>query len=127
MIFKENSWGSTQHHAKTGDTALICRTAQSWGGVSSTIGSGYFAPYYPTTHHPCSTLVFSFNCTLVQLLLYTSSAAIVHQFSCNGTSSSSAFCHPFHVYIEGLVPYRINRVLILLIRFNRIPTPLPRS
>ncbi len=39
--------------------------------LSSTIGSGYFAPYYPTTHHPCSTLVFSFNCTSVQLQWYT--------------------------------------------------------
>src|SRR6266581_3212045 len=26
--------------------------------------------------------------------------------------------YPFLVYIEALVPYRINRVLILLIRFN---------
>ena len=36
-----------KHHAKTGDTALICRPAQSWGGVSSTIGYGYFA-IFPT-------------------------------------------------------------------------------
>ena len=46
--------------------------------LSSTIGYSYFAPYYPMTHHPCSTPVFSFNCTSVQLLLYTSSAAMVH-------------------------------------------------
>src|SRR6266567_9076526 len=79
--------------------------------VSSTIGYGYFAPYYPMTHHPCSTPVFSFNCTSVQLLLYTSSAAMVHR-------RHHLSGHPFHIYIEGLVPYRINRVLLLLIRFN---------
>ena len=56
----------------------------------------------PPTHHPC-----------FQLQLYVGSAAIIHRFSCNCISSSLAFCHPFHVYIEALVPYRINRVLIL--------------
>src|SRR6266702_7622196 len=80
--------------------------------LSSTIGYGYFAPYYPITHHPCSTPIFSFNCISVQLLLYTSSAAMVYR-------RYHLFGHPFHIYIEGLVPYRINRVLILLIRFNR--------
>ena len=77
--------------------------------MSSTIGSGYFAPYYPITNHPC-----------FQLQLYIDSAAIVLCFSCNGipslaspTALPSAFCHPFHVYIEALVPYQIDRVLIL--------------
>ena len=48
-----------------------------------------------------------------QLQLYICSAAIVPCFSCYGTSSSSVFCHLFYVYIEALVPYRIDRVLIL--------------
>ena len=58
--------------------------------LSSTIGSGYFAPYSPPLF----------------------SAAIVLCFSCNGISSSAspmalllAFCHPFYVYIEALVLY----------------------
>ena len=75
----------------------------------STINSSYFTPYYPITNH-----------SRFQLQLYVDSAAIVLCFSCNGISSSalptalpSAFCHPFHVYIEALVPYQIDRVLIL--------------
>ena len=36
--------------------------------LSSTIGSSYFAPYYPMNQHPC-----------FQLQLYTSSAAVVHR------------------------------------------------
>src|SRR6266705_2843775 len=47
--------------------------------MSSTVGSGYFGPYYPTTQYPCSTLVFSYNGPLVQLVLYTTSAAMVHR------------------------------------------------
>ena len=108
-LFILSAYLLVQHHAKTGDTALTCWAAQNWGGVSSTISSGYFAPYYPMTNHPC-----------FQLQLYIDSAAIVLCFSCNGISSSasptalpSAFCHPFHVYIEALVPYQIDRVLIL--------------
>ena len=73
------------------------------------INFGYFAPYYPITNHPC-----------FQLQLYIDSAAIVLCFSCNGilllaspTALLLAFCHPFHVYIEALVPYQIDRVLIL--------------
>ena len=79
------------------------------GVMSSTIGSGYFAPYYPITNHP-----------RFQLQLYVDSAAIVLCFSCNGISSSAsptalllAFCHPLHIYIEALVLYQIDRVLIL--------------
>ena len=36
--------------------------------VPSTIGSGYFAPYYPMTYYPC-----------FQLQLYIGSAAIVYR------------------------------------------------
>ena len=69
--------------------------------VSSTIGSGYFAPYYPMTNHP-----------RFQLQLYIDLAAIVLCFSCNGILLLAspmalllAFCHPFYVYIEALVLY----------------------
>ena len=42
------------------------------------------------------------------LFLPLFSAAIVRRFSCNCTSLSSAFCHPFHIYIEALLPYKID-------------------
>ena len=73
------------------------------------INSNYFAPYYPMINHP-----------RFQLQLYIDSAAIILYFSYNGISSLasptallSAFYHPFHIYIEALVPYQIDRVLIL--------------
>src|SRR6266567_2498970 len=53
-----------------------------------------------------------------QLQLYIGSAAMVHLSAVMVYCRHQPFCHPFHKYIEGLVPYRINRVLILLIWFN---------
>src|SRR6266702_8965995 len=59
------------------------------------------------------------------LVLPLFSATMVHQFSWYCTPLQLQWYivvisldHPFHVYIEGLVPYRIDRVLILVVRFN---------
>src|SRR6266567_8974690 len=110
MSHRLRSWGSTIMYLF--NLISIDLESNRSFNLSSTIGYCYFAPYYPMTYHPCSTPVFSFNCTSVQPLLYTSSAAMVY-------CRHHLFGHPFHIYIEGLVPYRINKVLILLVRFNR--------
>src|SRR6266568_972433 len=59
------------------------------------------------------------------LVLPLFSATMVHQFSWYCTPLQLRWYiivisldHPFHVYIEGIVPYRIDRVLILVVRFN---------
>src|SRR6266567_2553971 len=87
---------------------LISIDLESSCSVNSTHCKGlHFGPYYLMTHHLC-----------FQLQLYISSAAMVHLSAVMVHRRHQPFCHPFHVYIEALVPYRINRVLILLVRFN---------
>src|SRR6266702_2250058 len=76
--------------------------------LSSTIGSGYFASYYPITHRPISCHRMSYY--FISIPYYRLRGVL---FSCNYTSSSSAFFHLFYVYRKLLESVSIDRVLML--------------
>ena len=70
---------------------------------------------------------------LSTLVLPLFSAGMVHQFSWYCTPLQLQWYivvisswHSFHVYIEGLVAYRIDRVLILIVRFITWPANITR-
>ena len=67
--------------------------------VSSTSGSGYFAPYYPITYHPCFQLQWYIVVGFADGIADGIAISLLPPVPC--------------IYIEALVPYQIDRVLIL--------------